>query len=568
MTATLLILASIYAFPSSAAVEKSWEFERFDSSITLHDDGSFTVRETQVVNFQGSFSFLNRDISTEKAIFSEGRTYGRVRVDDIQVFNLDGTPYDPSLWSVESYDGGERIHIEFQAADEQMGWIIEYRMSGAIIFSDEHDRLYWNAVSWEREVPIKSSRVTVFLPEETDMEEVRTDFYVDQTYPPSSADFGREGDLLWWSATDIAPNTTISVDVAFPKGIVEPPYQYRGWFAALMTAASVVLALGALVLMLLLWWKKGRDVGRSELVVVQYEPPQGLRPAMVGMLVNENPGAEDVSATLIDLAIRGKLTVFEEEKGSIFKRNTYRFERRDTDESDLLEYEKDVLRGLFEEGGVVSEDDLKNKFYRNIPGIFDGIKREIKKRKYFLGEPESIKKRYLYLALVLAIPVPALLIFLSSWLDLGYYYILIPGFVLAGLITGIVGHYMPRRSKKGTAAYEHALGFKEFMKTAERDELGSMTPETFQENLPYAMVLEVADSWSRKFEDIYTTPPEWYQGSYATFSTVYLAGSLSSMSRSMSRTMTSSPSSSGGGGGGFGGGFSGGGFGGGGSSAG
>jgi hypothetical protein len=53
---------------------KSWEFERFDSDIEVHEDGSFTVRETQVVNFTGSFSFLTRDIPTRMAGFEEGRT--------------------------------------------------------------------------------------------------------------------------------------------------------------------------------------------------------------------------------------------------------------------------------------------------------------------------------------------------------------------------------------------------------------------------------------------------------------------------------------------------------------
>jgi uncharacterized membrane protein len=97
-----------------------------------------------------------------------------------------------------------------------------------------------------------------------------------------------------------------------------------------------------------------------------------------------------------------------------------------------------------------------------------------------------------------------------------------------------------------------------------------MTPENFQANLPYAMVLGVSDEWSAKFAGIYTTPPNWYRSDHpgAAFSTIYLSSSLSQMQKSVGGTLTSSPSSQGGGSGGFGGGSSGGGFGGGGSSAG
>ncbi len=160
---------------------------------------------------------------------------------------------------------------------------------------------------------------------------------------------------------------------------------------------------------------------------------------------------------------------------------------------------------------------------------------------------------------------------LARWLDIGHFWLLAPAFLLCGLIVMIVGRAMPRRTPAGSQAYEHARGFQKYIETAEREEIASMTVENFQENLPYAMVLGVAAAWAAKFEGVFTTPPDWYQGTGA-FNTVYLASSLNGMTYSLGKTLTSSPPSSGGGGGGFsggfGGGFSGGGFGGGGSSAG
>jgi len=559
----LICLASTPGASPAMAQEKSWDFERFDTDIQVHPDATFTVRETQVANFHGSFIFLNRDISTGGASSSDGVTHGRVRVSDIHVYDLDGNPYED--WSVDSYDGGKTVGIGFSATNEQKGWIIEYRMSGAIIFSTDYDRLYWNAVSLQRDVPIKSSRTTVRLPAGADMEEVQTEFYVNMSFPPGSVESGRDGETLWWSATDIPPNTTVTIDVSFPKGLVQIPLLYRSWFGVLMVVLSVAIFLALLAGMLLLWWKKGRDVGRPELDVVRYEPPEGLKPAMVGLLVNERQLPEDITATVVDLAIRGKLTIFEEEKGKVFKGKRYGFRRKDPSEEDLLPYERKVLDGLFEDGDVVTEDDLKNKFHVHIKDIDKGITKEVKDRGLFSRDPQKVKMKYRYLTLAVMLPIPILLAFLWSFCDLGYVVVLLPGFLLGGISVGAVGHYMPSRTRKGSETLSWAMGFKEYMKTAEHDEMEFMTPETFQENLPYAMVLDVADSWADKFSDIYTTAPDWYEGSYATFSTVYLVSSLDSMSHSVSTTFASSPSS---GGGGFGGGSSGGGFGGGGSSAG
>ena len=138
---------------------KTWEFERFDVSVKINTDGSLTVRETQVVNFTGSFTFLNRDLTASKASFTDGRTYGEVRFEDIKVYDLNGRLYHGA--DVQTIKGGKRVHIVFSATNEQRGWTVEYRMTGAIIYAKDYDRLYFNTVSTDRSVPIKSSKTTV-----------------------------------------------------------------------------------------------------------------------------------------------------------------------------------------------------------------------------------------------------------------------------------------------------------------------------------------------------------------------------------------------------------------------
>ncbi|MHB8893694.1 MAG: DUF2207 domain-containing protein [Candidatus Geothermincolia bacterium] len=544
---------------------KSWDFERFDTDITVNKDGSLTVRETQVANFTGSFSFLNRDLTSSKGSFTDGRTYGQVRFKDIKVFSLDGTPY--GNWKVLKMRGGRRVQISFSATNQQMGWIVEYKMTGAVIYAKNYDRIYFNTVSYDRDVPIKSSRSTVTLPGGTDMSKVKTVTYGSKTVPPGASTSGVEGNTLWWETKTIAPFTTLTIDVAFPKGIVQIPLTYRSGFGILVIVLVVIAVVAVAGGMIWRWSKKGRDI-KPEVTVVQYEPPADMRPAEVGMLLNETPLIGDITATIVDLAVRGKLIITEQEGTGLLKHKTFGFEKLDTDFSDLSQFEAEVVDGLFESGPTVTEDDLKDKFYVHIAAFDRELKEQALSKGLWDGDPAKVKGHYTTIALVLLLLIiPTYL--LRAWIDLGYLVALIPGLAVCGVVVFIVGRYMPRRTAKGAEEYAYVLGFKEYMATAEQEEMKFMTPENFQTNLPYAMRLGVADKWAGKFAEIYTEPPSWYRGYYpGTFSTIYLASALSDMNSSVSGTLASSPSSSGGGGGGFGGGFSGGGFGGGGSSAG
>ncbi|MEW6554687.1 MAG: DUF2207 domain-containing protein [Actinomycetota bacterium] len=571
LAAVLLCLVPLAAGQAQTPV-KSWEFERFDSDVTIHEDGSFTVRETQVVNFTGSFSFITRDISTQMAGFDEGRTYGKVRVKDVEVYNLDGTPYDGSKWEADSYNRGELITIHFQAQDEQMGWIIEYRMKGAIIYADDYDRFYWNMVSLDRAVPIKHSRMTVTLPEGADMRAVESlDYYMDPTGGTHGS--GRDGNVLWWEAENIYPYTTFTVDVSLPKGTVRKPWPYRTSTMWLILLIALGIFLAAALLMFGLWFWKGRDTYAGPSPGVAYEPPREMRPAVMAALVHQQPKMEDIGATVVDLAVRGKLRIINEGELDPSSSSEFAFERKDKNTKDLLPYERAVMAGIFvkKDEDRVDEEDIR--VGDRLLTILNGVRKEVKKGKYFYDDPEKTVRRYFHWALLLILVPLAALFILRFFTDLGYVWLLLVGTVPAGIVVWIIGHAMPRRTALGSRVYWQAMAFQEYLKTAEAGEPESMTLENFQENLPYAMALGLADKWAALFAGILTTSPDWYEGS-GTFSTTSLTSSMRSMGTTL--MLSSTPSSGSGGSGfhssfssgGFGGGSSGGGFGGGGSSAG
>ena len=83
---------------------------------------------------------------------------------------------------------------------------------------------------------------------------------------------------------------------------------------------------------------------------MQYDPPAGLTPAEVGVILDEDAGLKDVSAIIIDLAVRGYLRIREvQKKGLVFTETDYEFDRlKDfNNDAELRPFEKHLLTSLF-----------------------------------------------------------------------------------------------------------------------------------------------------------------------------------------------------------------------------
>jgi len=183
--------------------------------------------------------------------------------------------------------------------------------------------------------------------------------------------------------------------------------------------------------------------------------------------------------------------------------------------------------------------------------------------KYFISNPKELKGEWVGIGVVI--------ILLSLFLTYFLFFAIPPIFGISGIISGVLflifAYFMPQRTEKGTEAYWKALGFKEYIKTAEKYRLQFQEKENiFEEYLPYAITFGLTDKWAKAFEGIYKTPPSWYEGYFGpTFFPTGLSHSLNSAIATVGSIFVSRPGSGSGLGSGFGGGgFSGGGGGGGG----
>ncbi|MDP3940131.1 MAG: DUF2207 domain-containing protein, partial [Deltaproteobacteria bacterium] len=444
---------------------------------------------------------------------------------------------------------------------------IVYRVKRAVLYFEDHDEIYWNATGSEWPVGIASASARVVLPAGASGENANPACYTGpqgDTATDCSA-VAEGGSVLFRSTRPLGPQEGMTVAVGIAKGILMQPTKLSRFLDRVGDAVSawILIPFAVLTGMIHFWRTRGRDPAGGEALPVRYEPPDDLRPAEVGTILDERANLEDLTATILDLAVRDRLEIEEiaETKFLFFSSKDYRLHKRGTDDADLRPFERKMITALFGGKKSVLVSSLRNEFYKDLPEIKKALYSGLSGRgKYFPASPDSVRLRYFIIGVVVA----AVGFILIGPAGIGF----APGVsvFLAGVVIAAFAPFMPRRTALGRRAEEEIRGFKEFVERvdAERlDRMGGRTAERFERILPYAIVLGMADAWAGAFADIYREPPRWYRGYGAqSFHPGTFVSDVGQSMKTIGSTMASSPRGSGGGSGG--GGSSGGGFGGGG----
>lgn len=555
-----LLFALLLLIAGPAAGE---QIEVFDVEIHLETDGSFVVVEKIAYDFGAETRHgIFRDIPVRYERGFEGSTHIDLDVEEVTDAAGRARPH-------RVIDEGRSRRIRIGAPDRTVSgrqdYWIRYRVRHATRFFESHDELYWNVTGHEWRVPIGRASARVFLPRD-----------VEPRLRCLAGPLGSTGGCVVEAGLGTAGFSTaalpqghgLTVVVGLEKGVLEEPSAWiRGWrrFARL-GGLWLLTPIFTLLGMHRLWLWRGRDPVVSDAIPVRYDPPEDLSPGEVGTLVDESADPRDLSAGLLDLAVRGHLEIHEVESTRFLflKSSDYRLHRKHNEADVLRPHERLLLRGLFEQGEIVSLSSLKDRFYEHIPGIRNALYDGLAERGYFAGSPSRVRRKWVAGAIAAAVVLVAIASLGSPPRPLVLIAVAISGLIAVGF-----GMRMPRRTRRGRRACDEVLGFKEFVARVDADRLerlGKGSLDRFERALPYAMVLGVADPWAEAFAGLYLKPPSWYRSDGSgPFDARHFVSDLGQSLDTIEQTLTSSPSSSGGGGSGFGGGgSSGGGFGGGG----
>jgi hypothetical protein len=563
--AWVAVLACVLAASASA---RQLKIQKFSAEIFVQPDAALDVTETIEANFIGVWHGLYRSIPIEY-VTPQGFNY-------TLFVKLEGAT-DAAGRPLKVESSRERHYLKWKiyiddATDAVRTITLHYRVTNGLKFFEDHDELYWNVTGDEWDVPLENVSAQILLP--SGVTGIRaSDFTGSYGSRAQNAEATTSDNRV--DVTMLQPlsfHQGLTAVVGWDKGFVTEPGTSEKISQFLASNYPIFFPIPVFLFMFWLWNSRGRDP-RVGPVAVQYAPPDGMTPAEAGTLVDENAAMRDITATIVDLAVRGYLVIEEKEKSQLMglvsnKEYVFHLKKNPKEWAGLKSHELVLLAGIFSNGLLadVKLSSLQNEFYTRLPGIKNSIFDALMQRGYFQHRPDYVRSAYVGGGIAMGAVLVAMGISLSQRTGMATAPFLIAA-ILSGAIIAGFGWFMPARTAEGAKALAGVLGFEDFLSHVEADHMDRMsqTPETFEKFLPFAMALGVEKKWVGAFQNIYSQPPSWYQGGLhgGVFYPVMFVNSLDNMTARASSVMASAPRSSGGSGFG-GGGSSGGGFGGGG----
>lgn len=511
---------------------------------------------------------------------------------------------------------------------------IHYTSPGQLGFFGEFDELSWNVNGLSAYV---TDTVSCLVNMPGDAQATNYHCYtgtIGSTESNCHSEVFENGTTYYSEAINLKPDEMLTVSVAFTPGVVQQKgtvsYRQTHFDRYGLIYITLLFLFFFSVYYTYTWLRHGVDPPKP-VVIPQFTPPDNLSPASVGMLQKELYMDDLITASIVNLAVKGYIRIKEEEVKAVFglKKDKHftMIKLKDADES-LPDEEHKLLTELFRSG---DETVITGKYSSTIENMMRSFRSSLK-RQYssVLSEGRNLK---FHIIPLLSFPVYFFLvyrfsIFESQQVIMTYFKMLgisfFPLFLLAFLISKInkvlksrflsiffgllvlsgsiglflkipvdelsangfafligfpilvIGYliysYLIVRPGEKKLDYQAKIeGLKMFIDVAEEKQLQyfnppDITPEVFEQLLPYAIALNMDKIWGDKFQNKFLsslsqqTPyqPVWYTG--AVMRPAMFGSSLRSSLYGNIRSSSIAPGSSRGGGGNWSSGSSGGGF--------
>ena len=559
----LLLCFALFLCPETQAQEKE-RITRFDVALKVLENRSISVTE-------------NIDVYAGGRVIKRGITRSLPMYRDMQGRRMKMRYHIKSIeknGQAESWEEGEHgtdkvLYIGKSNVFLKPGhysYRIQYTVRDQIGMFEDFDEIYWNAIGTNVRFEIDNASCQIELPKGSSV--LETDAYVGR-FGSQSKDFDferNENRLMFRTTRSLEKREGFTVAASFPKGFVKPP----NIFERLGTLLFIILGTCLLIpYYIYTWWKYGIDPPTPASYPV-FESPDKLSPAANGYIYKNRYKRNNLTASVINLAVKGFLKIEENEnKVLFFSSKSYDLTKLKDDYNNLPPEEAQLMRSLFAGRDVAHIDGEYHSYIASAQSMHKSSL--IDQYHDFVTKGNN--------AHMLIIPLLGTsLIFVISVLLLNYYpdfdginFRALLFFIPAAIIIFFAYQYFIKKPTEERLDLEARIkGFRMYLEVAEKDRLRllnppSFTPEHFEQMLPFAFALGVEHEWSEKFEKILADmnyKPQWCNTPVIYFSSHFNSDFTRTALRSA--TKPSSDGSGGGFSGSGGGGFAGGGGGGGG----
>lgn len=572
----MVMLLEIFS-PALAQTDTGWVITDFASDITINADTSVQVTEAIHVDFgQLEKHGIYRTIPVKYRDRFGNNLDIRFRL--VSVTDETGKRLNVASKTQEGDDLTIKIGDPNVTVSGKQTYKIAYQVNRVLTRPDNSTELYWNVTGNDWPVPIQKAQAIITGPENSVKDGICfADYFGGQKQNCQKAT-GTE--TATFQAKNLAPGQGLTVAVALDPTVFRwPGFGQRAlWFFQ----DNWIYGLPFLVflVMLRLWWTRGRDKQYQDIFhesgdietiplfskfdsLMAFGPPKDLSPGEVGALVDEKVHLQDITAIAIDLARRGFFTIKELPKKGLFGKVDFELKFTKKNESELKDFETEVLDMLFGKNRVSPTKLSKppKTAYQHLDAVKSKLYEHLTQTGYFAGNPKTVRTVYLVIGAVVAglgFVVGPILTPVTGMLGS------LVAFGASGLIILAFAFFMPARTPKGRKALKEVVGLREWIRLGAWREQIHEKHNFLEEVLPYTIAFGLTYKFIAAFKNADLKQLAWYQSSQPLTIT-HFSDSFSHFQNNLNQGIASTrPRSASSGGSGFSSGSSGGGFGGGG----
>jgi uncharacterized membrane protein YgcG len=548
---------------------------QFLSDVQVERNGDLQVTESLLV--QAEDIQIRHGILRDFPTVYHRRDGTRVEVGfEVAAVTLDGAA---ESYATERVSNGVRLRIG--SADKYVSpglhaYAITYRTTRQIGFRPEFDELYWNVTGSGWTLPITQAEAHITLPQAVPF--VRRAFYTGPSGgngQDATVVEEKPGRIVFRTTKPLPAHNALTVAAAWEKGVVALPTgtQQLAWMFQ-DDPALTYAALGIAVVLYYLgaWLLVGRDPRRGTIIPL-FAPPAGMSAAAVRFVENEGMDNRVFTAGIIGLGVNGRLKLSGNGAGGQITR---------CDGGKPIDAAEQALeKSLFAAKPTVALDrsDHKQLALAKL-SLWQSLNKQYRGTLFRNNAPWSFLGFFASAAIVaaighallstygiangpiilLAMAFPTIVLMVAAVLIRNGWQrqrhgwsLLLPGLILAALALGIglwvltaqlgtgialvpavvpyvmapfaaLGfRWLKARSKAGRAIADQIEGFRQYLGVAEESRLEAMnppqkTPELFERFLPYAIALDVQNTWAKRFAGVLATAAtgaavaSWYSG--------------------------------------------------------
>ena len=432
----LICISVLFAVLPAFAASRRIIIQHFDDEVVVSEDGTTDVTETIEARFIGeNWHGLYRSIPVEYTN-PQGANY-TLFLDHIAATDSNGNALKLEQSSEGRY-AKFKIYVP-DADDSTHTLIFHYRVLDALRFFEDHDELYWNVTGNDWEVPIQFASAHITLPAGvTGLHAIAYTGATNSRAQDAVVEV-KDNSVDIHTARPLSFHEGLTAVVGFDKGFVHPPSGAEGFFRFLRSNTPLLIPIAAFFVMFWLWWTRGRGPERQA-IAVQYEPPDKLTPGECGTLVDNEAAMRDITATLVDLAVKGYMTIEQKDESHLLglshsKEYIFHLKKPPAGWTDARTHEQQMLAAIFDDGAVtdVKLSDLQNHFYTQLPTIRDSIFQALMKDDYYLHRPDTVRQGYIGTGMAIGVLTIAGNVVLARATGIASF-----TWVIAGIATGAV----------------------------------------------------------------------------------------------------------------------------------